>query len=173
MEMGRADDREAATVLTLSPGHYTAVIGGKEGSAGTALVEVYDVDPGADAQFGNLSTLGFVGAGDDALIGGFVVAGPGSAKVVVRAIGPSLATAGVPDVIDDPTLEVHDSNGNVTSNDDWQTATNGESIPVALQPRNARESAIQMSLVPGNYTAIVRGKGTSIGVGLVEAYNLP
>ncbi len=149
------------------------MIGGKDGSVGTALVEVYDVDPVADSQFGNVSTLGFVGAGDDALIGGFVVAGPGSAKVVVRAIGPSLVTSGVLNAIDDPTLEVHDSNGNVTGNDDWQAAPNGESIPVALQPRDTRESAIQMTLVPGSYTAIVRGKGTSTGVGLVEAYNLP
>jgi pectinesterase len=171
--MTPADEREAAAVLTLSPGHYTAVIKGKDGSAGTALVEMYDVDPGADSQFGNVSTLGFAGPGDDALIGGFVVAGPGSARVVIRAIGPSLAASGVQNAIDDPTLQVHDSNGNVTSNDNWQTATNGESIPLALQPLDAREPAMQMTLVPGSYTAIVRGKGTATGVALVEAYNLP
>jgi hypothetical protein len=134
---------------------------------------MYDVDPVADSQFGNISTLGFVSTGDDALIGGFVVAGPGAARVVIRAIGPSLATSGVLNAIDDPTLHLHDSNGNVTSNDDWQTITNGESIPVSLQPRDAREAAIQTTLVPGSYTAIVRGKGTATGVALVEAYNLP
>ena len=168
-----ADDREAATVLTLAPGHYTAVIAGKDGSAGTALVEMYDVDPVADSQFGNVSTLGFVGTGDDALVGGFVVGGPGSAKVVVRAIGPSLTSSGVRSAIEDPTVAVHDSNGNVTGNDDWQTAANAGSVPVALQPPDARESAIEMSLVPGSYTAIVRGKGNATGVALVEAFNLP
>lgn len=173
MGMTPADDREAAAVLTLLPGHYTAVIGGKDGSTGAALVEMYDVDPVADSEFGNVSTLGFVGLGDDVLIGGFVAAGPGSARVVVRAIGPSLAASGVQNAIEDPTLQVHDSNGNVTSNDNWQTAANGESIPVALQPHDPRESAIQMTLVPGSYTAIVRGKGTATGVALVEAYNLP
>ena len=173
MGMTPVDARESATVVTLSPGHYTAVIGGKNGSAGTALVEMYDVDPVADSQFGNVSTLGFVGTGDDALIGGFVVAGPGSAKVVVRAVGPSLTFSGVQNAIQDPTLAVHDGNGNVTSNDDWQTAVNGEPIPVLLQPRDPRESAIQMTLAPGSYTAIVRGKGNTTGVALVEAYNLP
>jgi pectin methylesterase-like acyl-CoA thioesterase len=168
-----ADDREAATMLTLTPGHYTAVIAGKDGSAGTALVEMYDVDPVADSQFGNVSTLGFVGTGDDALVGGFVVGGPGLASVVVRAVGPSLTTFGVQNVIEDPTLAVHDSNGNVTVNDDWQSAANGELVPLALQPRDAREAAIQLSLAPGSYTAIVRGKGNATGVALVEAYNLP
>lgn len=173
MGMMPGHDREAATVVTLAPGHYTAVIAGKDGSAGTALVEMYDVDPVADSQLGNVSTLGFVGTGDDALVGGFVVGGPGAAKVVVRAIGPSLKSFGVENALEDPSLAVHDSNGNVTGNDDWQTAGNAESVPAALQPRDARESALQLSLVPGSYTAIVRGKGNASGVALVEAYNLP
>jgi pectin methylesterase-like acyl-CoA thioesterase len=172
MAMMPADDREAATILTFLPGHYTAVVGASDGSTGTALVEMYDVDPVADSQFGNISTLGFVGTGNDALIGGFVVGGPGAARIVVRAVGPSLASSGVQNAIDDPTLALHDSNGNVTTNDDWHTAASGEPIPVALQPRDPRESAMQMNLAPGNYTAIVRGKGNATGVALVEAYNL-
>ena len=167
------DEHESATVVTLVPGHYTAVIGGKDGSGGTALVEVYDVDALADSELGNVSTLGFVGTGDNVLIGGFVVAGPASAKVIVRALGPSLTAAGVHDAIADPMLEVHDGNGNVTSNDDWQASASAESILVSLQPLDSHESAIQMNLTPGNYTVIVRGKGETTGVGLVEAYNLP
>jgi pectin methylesterase-like acyl-CoA thioesterase len=172
MGMMPSDEREAATVITLVPGQYTAVISASDGSAGTALVEMYDVDPVADTQFGNVSTLGFVGTGDDALIGGFVVSGPGAAKIVVRAIGPSLTTSGVHDAIEDPALAVHDSHGNVTSNDDWQTMTNGDPIPVALRPGDPRESAIEMSLAPGSYTVMVRGKGDTTGVALVEAYNV-
>jgi pectin methylesterase-like acyl-CoA thioesterase len=170
MGMMPADDREAATVLTLSPGQYTAVVRASDGSAGTALVEMYDIAPVADAQFGNVSTLGFAGTGDDALIGGFVVSGPGWAKIVVRAIGPSLTGSGVQNAIENPTLAVHDSHGNVTSNDDWQAAA--EPISVSLQPRDPRESALQLRLAPGSYTAIVRGKGDTTGVALVEAYNL-
>jgi pectin methylesterase-like acyl-CoA thioesterase len=165
------DDREAATVLTLLPGQYTAVVfSASDGSAGTALVEMYDIDPVADAQFANVSTLGFAGTGDDALIGGFVVSGPGLAKIVVRAIGPSLTASGVQNAIENPTLAVHDSHGNVTSNDDWEAAA--EPIPDSLQPRDPRESALQLKLVPGSYTVIVRGKGDTTGVALVEAYNL-
>ena len=173
MGMMPVDHRESATVAMLTPGHYTAVIGGTASSAGTALVEVYDVDPLADSQLGNVSTLGFVGSGDDALIGGFVIGGPGSARVVVRAIGPSLTSAGVQNAIEDPTLEVHEGNGNIVSNDDWQTGASGEPIPLALEPRDPRESALQLNLAPGSYTAIVRGKGNATGVALVEAYNLP
>jgi hypothetical protein len=168
--MAPGDENESAIILTLPPGQYTAVIGGKGDAGGTALVEVYDDDQAANSQPANLSTLGFVGSGDDVLIGGFVI-GVSSAKAVVRALGPSLESFGVPNAIEDPTLEVHDGNGNVTSNDDWQMAANGGSIPLSLQPLDPRESAIQMSLTPGSYTAIVGGKGKT-GVALVEVYNL-
>ena len=168
--MKPADERESAIIVTLAPGPYTAVIRAKDGSTGTALVEMYDVDAVADSQLANVSTLGFVGTGDDVLIGGFVIGGPSSAKVVVRAIGPSLRASGVQNAVEDPTLAVHDSNGNVTSNDDWQSAN--EAIPAVLQPRDPRESAIQMALPAGSYTAIVRGKADSTGVALVEAYNV-
>lgn len=168
--MTPAAERESAMVLTLPAGQYTAVISGKDGSEGTALVEVYDDSLAADSQAANVSTLGFVGSGDDVLIGGFVV-GVGSAKVVVRALGPSLKPFDVANAIEDPTLEVHDANGNVTGNDDWQTAAIGEPVPATLQPSDSRESAIQMNLAPGSYTAIVGGKGKT-GVALVEVYNL-
>ncbi|MDP9099133.1 MAG: DVUA0089 family protein, partial [Verrucomicrobiota bacterium] len=143
----------------------------KNGSTGTALVEVYDGDLKADSQLANISTRGFVGAGDDVLIAGFVV-GTGLGDVVVRALGPSLAQFGVADPIADPTLELHDGNGNVTSNDDWQIGANPASIPASLRPHDPRESALHLSLPPGNYTAVVRGKGSAVGVALVEAYTL-
>jgi pectin methylesterase-like acyl-CoA thioesterase len=163
--------RESAKVATLPPGTYTAVVTGKNGSAGTAVVEVYDGDLTADSQLANISTRGFVGAEDDVLIGGFVV-GTGMVEVVVRALGPSLAQFDVADPIADPTLELHDGNGSVTNNDDWQTGAGGDSIPVSLQPLDPRESALHLSLPPGSYTAVVRGKAGAVGVALVEAYNL-
>lgn len=170
-ELAPADELESAMVVALPPGHYTAVIAGKDGATGTALVEVYDGDLTADSQLANISTLGFVGAADDVLIGGFVV-GTGLAEVVVRALGPSLTQFGVADPIADPTLEVHDGNGSVTSDDDWQTGPNHDLIPASLQPLDGRESALHLSLPPGNYTAVVRGKAGAVGVALVEAYNL-
>ncbi len=163
--------RESAKVTTLPPGAYTAVVAGKNGSTGTAVVEVYDGDLTADSQLANISTRGYVGAEDDVLIGGFVV-GNGLADVVVRALGPSLAQFDVTDPIADPTLELHDSNGSVTTNDDWQTGDDLDSVPASLQPPDPRESVLHISLPPGNYTAVVRGKGGAVGVALVEAYNL-
>jgi pectin methylesterase-like acyl-CoA thioesterase len=165
-----ADEHESAMVVTLEAGQYTAVISGNDGSEGTALVEAYDDDLAARSQSANISTLGFVGNGDDVLIAGFVV-GVNPADVVVRALGPSLGPLGVANPIEDPMLEVHDANGDVTSNDNWQTAANDGSIPPSLQPLDPRESAIQMSLAPGSYTAIVGGKGAT-GMALVEVYNL-
>jgi pectin methylesterase-like acyl-CoA thioesterase len=170
--LGPANEFESATVLTLPPGSYTAVIRGRDGVAGTALVEIYDADLVANAQLANISTLGFVGGADEVLIGGLVV-GNGTATVVVRAIGPSLTHAGVANPISDPVLELHDANGSVTTNDDWQSAPHPELIPVSLQPTDASESVIYASLAPGPYTAVVRGKADATGVALVEAYNLP
>jgi pectin methylesterase-like acyl-CoA thioesterase len=166
-----ANQLESAVVATLPPGHYTAVIRSADSSTGTAVVEAYDGDLAANSQLANISTLGFVGTGNDVLIAGFVIGGPASATVVVRALGPSLTQFGVSNPIQDPTLQLYDANGSISSNDDWAT-TNGESIPAAFQPANPRESALQVRLAPGHYTAIVQGKGTATGVGLVEAYNL-
>ena len=170
--MAPTNPYEAAIVVTLPPGQYTAVIDGKDGATGTALVEVYDGELTASSQLANISTLGFVGAADDVLIGGFVI-GNGAAKVVLRALGPTLTQFGVANPIGDPTLELHDANGGVTTNDDWQTDADRDSIPVSLQPLDGRESAIYATLSPGSYTAIVRGKAGATGVALVEVYNLP
>jgi pectin methylesterase-like acyl-CoA thioesterase len=161
---------ESALVVTLPPGHYTAVLDGKPGAAGTALVELYDGDLPAESEFANISTLGFAGTGNDVLIAGFVVGGPAFGNVVVRALGPSLTQFGVTNAIEDPTLQLFDGNGSLTSNDDW--GTTGDSIPVLLRPSHAKESAVHVSLPPGHYTAIVQGKGAATGVALVEAYSL-
>ncbi len=122
----------------------------------------------------NIATRARVQADPDALIGGFIVTGSAPKKVVVRAIGPSLATSGVANFLPDPVLELHDSTGQLlTSNDDWQQAANATDIPVSLQPKQNVESVILTTLAPGaGYTAIVRGKGAAAGVALVEVYDL-
>jgi hypothetical protein len=68
---------------------------------------------------------------------------------------------------------LHNANGSMTTNDDWQSAAHPELIPVSLQPIDPSESAILASLAPGQYTAVVRGKAGATGVALVEVYNLP
>ena len=83
------------------------------------------------------------------MLGGFFVGGVGSANVVVRAVGPLLTPFGVTGAMQDPTLEVHDGNGNTTTNDDWHSTGNSASIPWNLQPSDPRESALLMTLAPG------------------------
>jgi hypothetical protein len=110
------------------------------------------------------------------MIGGFItgpgIAGP--AKIVVRAIGPSISST-VPNALADPTLEVVDQNGETIGvNDNWRQGENADQIEAAgLAPAKDAESAVLFeALVPGPYTAIVRGSNRTVGVGLVEAYNI-
>src|SRR5207244_2155745 len=88
---------------------------------GNGLVEFYDLDSSLDSRLANISSRGLVQAGDDVMIGGFIVGGAESGDVLIRAIGPSLAQFNVSGVLSDPTLELHDGAGAViASNDNWQ-----------------------------------------------------
>ena len=120
----------------------------------------------------NISTRALVQTGNHVLIGGFVISGTGPKKVLVRAIGPTLANFGVPNPLQDPVLSLHDTTMEIASNDDWQTDPNASQIPTNLRPGDSRESALLTMLQPGNYTAIVSGKGGTSGVGLVEVYDM-
>ncbi len=167
-----SNNQEAAIVATLAPGGHTAILRGKNNGTGVGLVEVYDLEPNAPAQLANISTRGLVQTGDNVMIGGFIVGGASPAKVIVRAIGPSLAQQGVSGALQDPTLELVDSQGNVTSNDDWRTSQEAEVTASTVAPTNNKEAAIVATLVPGNYTAIVRGKNGTTGIALVEGFTL-
>jgi hypothetical protein len=171
-----SNDRESALVITLNPGTYTIVMRGKDNGSGIGVVEVYDVNVAANSRLANVSTRGFIGINDNVLIGGFF-AGPQTAAVtgvVFRALGPSLATFNVPQPIQDPTIEIHNRDGDiVASNDDWQSSQKSEIEATGLQPSDSRESAIVMrNFEPGPYTAIVRGKNNTVGIGLIEIYDV-
>jgi hypothetical protein len=169
------DRREPAVMATLSPGTYTAVVEGKNGAAGICLVEIYDLNTGAQSQLANISTRGFADTGDKALIGGMIVGGgSASTDVLVRALGPSLSSAGVDEPLEDPGLTLYNGNGDaVMSNDDWQQSPQRAAIEASgIPPRDLRESAVFATLAPGAYTAVVGpARGTS-GLGLVEFYRL-
>ena len=170
------NDLESAILATLDPGTYTAILAGKDGGTGVGLIEVYDLAQTANSQLANISTRGFVQTGDNIMIGGFIL-GPnnnGAASVVVRAIGPSLASAGVANSLQDPTLELHSEDGTlIASNDNWKDGPDKQTImDNGLAPANDKESALFAIPAPGNYTAVVRGVNNATGVGVVEAYNL-
>jgi hypothetical protein len=166
------DSRESVIVTTLAPGSYTAVVRGAHGETGVGIVETYDLTQSANSKLANISTRGFVETGDNAMIGGLILTG-GSTKVIVRAIGPSLQNAGISNALQDPTLDLINGNGaSVASNDNWQEATNTNEIPNGFSPSDSRESVIVTTISAGNYTAIVRGKNNTVGIAVVEAYNL-
>jgi matrixin len=168
-----SDLHESALVATLVPGSYTAIVRGVNNTTGVALIEGYEIDSTAN-RFANVSTRGRVGVGDRVLIGGLIVRGSQSKRVVLRALGPSLSRLGVAGALANPTLELHNSTGAlIASNDNWQTSAQANQIRVSgLAPSNSFESAINATLPPGSYTAIVRGVNNATGVGIVEAYDL-
>jgi hypothetical protein len=166
------DPREAAIRTTLQPGAYTVVLKEKNGLGGNGVVEIYDLSQDTNSKLANISSRGFTDS-SNVLIGGIIPGnGQMNADIVVRAIGPQLRKNGILNALDDPTLEVRDTNGNIVGfNDDW--ITNSTQISsTGLAPFNNSESAVLLSLPRGSYTAIVRAKGNSGGVALVEFYDL-
>ncbi len=142
------NDSESAILVMLSPGAYTVILAGKNGGTGVGLVEVYDLGQGANSQLANISTRGFVDTGDNVMIGGLIVgggSGGGTARVIVRALGPSVPVAGA---LGDPTLELRDGSGTlVASNDNWKTRPDGSSQQEEIEattipPTNDFESAL-------------------------------
>jgi hypothetical protein len=171
------DDRESVILATLPPAAYTVILKGVGQTAGIGLIEVYDNNKAADSDLANISTRGFVQIGDSVMIGGFTLGGNNNpTRIAVRALGPSLSSFGLVNLLTDPTLELHNANGTImVSNDDWQSdpvsaaqlTANGLALP------NPKEAGIFMSLAPpGQFTAIVAGKNGGVGIALVEIYNL-
>jgi len=165
------EKNESALVMTLAPGNYTAIVSGVGGTTGIGLVEVYDLSATVPAKLANISTRGLVQTGDDVMILGTIILGDAPAKILFRAIGPSLP---VPGAMQDPTLDLHNGNGDlISSNDNWRSTQEAEIIATTIPPTSDLESAIVATLDPGEYTAIVRGANSTTGVALVEAYHLP
>lgn len=171
------DPRESVIMATLQPAVYTVVLKGAGGGTGIGLVEVYDNDQTVDSDLANISTRGFVQTGDNVMIGGFTLGTSSNpTNVAVRALGPSLTSLGLSNVLADPTLELHNANGTImVSNDDWESdlasaallSANGLGLP------DHKEAGIFLTLAPpGQFTAIVAGKNGGIGIALVEIYNL-
>ncbi len=167
-----SDDREAALVAVLAPGPYTALVSDTNDTPGIALFEFYDLDP-ASSILKNLSTRGVVLTQDRVLIGGFATAGEQPATFLLRAIGPSLASAGVPNPLLDPMLEVYNSQGSpIYNNDNWRSDQEQLIISSHIAPSDDREAAILVTLSPGIYSAILRGANDSTGTALFEVYRL-
>jgi hypothetical protein len=140
------------------------------------LVEVYDISPGVFAELTNVSTRGFVGTGDNVMIAGIITnGGNGSTQIVVRGLGPTLAAPpfNIVGALADPVVTLVDQNGVVVkTNDNWKNTQQAAIQATGLAPPNDLESAMVVTVATGRYTAILLGKNSGTGIGLVEVYNL-
>jgi uncharacterized delta-60 repeat protein len=168
---------ESAILSAVEQGSYTAIMRGANGQTGVGLVEIYNLgaaslDLSSQAQLANISTRGLVQSDESVMIGGFISQSADPIQVVIRGIGPSLASFGVNGALADPVLELHKPDGTIVTNDNWVTGDQDALNATGLAPTNHFESAILFTLPAGEgaYTAIVRGAGGTTGVALVEAY---
>ena len=166
------NDLESAIIADLAPGNYTAVVRGLGDTTGTGIVDAYDLSPASPARLANIATRGLIQPGDQLMIAGFITQS-GDVRAVIRAIGPSLSVFGITNALPDTTLQLRDVNGAIVrENDDWQSDQKTELEATGLQPGDTREAALVATIPPGQYTAQVRGKPESTGIGVVEVYFL-
>lgn len=173
-----SNDLESAIVRMLDPGQYTAVVRGRDNGTGVGLIDAFELTAQNTPKFANISTRGFVGSGDNALIGGFIVGGGGGSdatmRVLVRGIGPSLNSHGIAGALSDPTIELFNANGvSLGFNDNWHDIQETEIYDTGLAPDNDFEAALVSVLAGGNYTAVLRGRDGGTGTGLIEIYEVP
>ena len=167
--------REAAMLATLAPGAYTAVLSGKNGSRGIAVVEIYDVGREEASRLANISTRGTVHTADEVMIAGFIVGGESSVNMLIRVLGPSLEQSGVIHPLADPALRLLDRDGQVVrACDDWQedAAQASEIRALDMAEPQASEPAVIAELPPGLYTVVASGDRGTTGEALVEVYHL-
>lgn len=171
--------RDASVQTTLVPGTYTAVVGGGTATPGAALIELYDADFGTNvtSRITNLSTRGQIGVGET-LIAGFSVTGDVRKKVLIRAVGPTLAGFGLTGLLADPRVDVIAAGAVIANNNDWTESASVSQVmatsPVVgafpLDP-NSRDAALVLQLAPGSYTVQVTGAAGSTGTVLLEIYD--
>ena len=174
------DAADSAALVTLAPGSYTAVINATDGRTGVGLLEVYDPSPDTPApRLSNLSVRAFAGSGADTLIVGFVVRGDTPQRMLLRAIGPTLAQFGVSGALARPQLTVYSGADAIARNTGWPDSPDRGAITEAAArvgafalPANSTDAVLLLELAPGAYTAQVAGAEGATGVALVEAYDL-
>ncbi len=175
-----ADSAVATTLQSTGVSGYTVRITSRTATgAGIALAEVYD-DEGivSPVRLVNVSTIGFVGTGDQALVPGFVIGGDAPKQLLIRAVGPGLAPFGVPDTLADPQLSLVPlgQDFNVAANDNWGGSAALQAAFTAAGafalPTSSKDAVVLVRLPPGAYTVVVSGVGNTTGTALVEVYDL-
>ncbi len=175
-----SDTQSAAMLMTLDPGVYTFIAKGKNNSSGIVLIEVYDADIGGSS-FAGIASRALSTTNNNVAIGGFVVAGTAPKQVLMRAVGSSLATQGLPrsELLLDPTIELHRGSTILATNDNWGDNDNAAAIvtegarigATPLGANDTKSAVLLMTLQPGVYSFIVKGANNSAGLVLVEVYD--
>ena len=193
--------RDAAMLATLAPGSYTAVVDGVGGETGIALVEAYEVDRPAGTRLFGLSTRGYADKGKELIAGVAIEGESGQTKrIIIRVQGPNLAQYGIGNAMFDPYMELYAADGTMLlANDDWSSGTSvvgndfypytdhtyseKEISKTPFAPKNRREPAVLVDLLPGLYTVVVKpfekissnpdeNQTAEPGVALVEVYEI-
>jgi len=160
---------EAAGVLYLAPGTYSAVIDGW--GTGIASLEIYDLNTTANSKLVNISSRATVDPSNPPIAG--FIAQSGWTKLIVRGMGPSLANAGIQNPISDPTLTLYDAYGTqIDYNNNWQDTPADGVSQFGLQPPDWREAVLISNVAPGNYTIILRDYWNAWGIGSIELYKM-
>ncbi len=166
-----AGSRDAALVATIDGGRTVQVVGA---SPGTVLVEAYDAGAGDSPRLVNVSARNRVNGSSEPLIAGFTVVGNAPRTILIRGVGPTLASFGVLGALSDPSLELYSGATKINENDTWATslsATFGAVGAFALIP-GGRDAALLVTLAPGGYTVQVSGVGGATGDALIELYEV-
>ncbi|MDO8545132.1 MAG: CotH kinase family protein [Opitutaceae bacterium] len=174
----RDGSNDSALAVEVAAGAYTIQITTPTGQSGIGLAELYELDD--NGRTVNLSTRAQVGSDDSVLIGGFVVQGAAHKRMLIRAVGPTLAAFGVSNALLDPVLTVYSGPSIVASNDRWSAGSSATAVVAASTSvgafdlaANSEDAALFITLAPGAYTVEVRGKGDAEGVALLEIYEVP
>jgi len=175
-----AQSKDAAILASSAIGAHTVHI---SGGGGVALAEIYDATTSMTSttpRLLNVSARSQVGTGENILIAGFVVAGSTPRTILMRAVGPSLASQGVGGVLADPKISLYAQSAKIAENDNWGDATNAAQIVTtsaqvgaAALPTGSKDAVILTTLNAGIYTVLVTGVGNTTGVALVELFEAP
>ncbi len=170
---------DAALLVSLAPGAYTAPITAVDGTTGIALVEAYELDANDPTRLRNLSTRARVGPGQQVAIPGLVVVGPNARTLLVRAVGPGLAAFGVVGRLARPSLVLQQGAQPLAANAGWEISADPAALTAAAQRAGAfalgsgqPDAALLVTLPAGAYTIQVTGADGGSGVVLVEVYDL-
>jgi len=172
--------KDAALLTTLTASGNTAPVAAPDGASGVVLLEVYDASSATTPALINASARAYVGTGENVLIPGFVIGGSGTLRMLIRAVGPTLANFNVAGVLADPTITLYRDKTVLATNDNWSSAANASAIASTATAVGAftlsassKDAAVLMTLTPGSYTAVVSGVGATTGTALVELYVVP